>query len=435
MDSLNEAIEALTDGAFDLLTRLVAETSTVGVEHGAQEVLAAELSSLGFTVERLQIPDDIGEQAGSGVALQSYAGRYDVIGQRRPLNAVPASGVQSRSLVINGHIDVVPADDTERWTSEPFQPDVRDGWLYGRGAGDMKSGFAAGLLAVRALDMVRPGWLGDGSLTVVSAIEEECTGNGTLAACRAGYLGDAALLLEPTDLDLLLAGIGIIWVEITVEGRSGHAESASRIVNPIPAAIPILEALHAFETQLNKAHESGTDADPAFVSVGHPYNVNVGEFHAGDWASSVPPTARIGVRVGYPQQWNAEAAFAAVKRAVLERCAEDAWLSVHPPRFRLNGFRAERYAQPSEGRLVEMVSASHEAVHGTVPKRVALGSTTDARFYLNQFAVPAVAYGPRTRNMHGVDEAVELNSVVDVARTVAHFLLKWFDVDREDANG
>src|SRR5215470_19624506 len=101
------------------------------------------------------------------------------------------------------------------------------GWMTGRGAGDMKGGFAMGLLAVAALRRAMPDSL-LGELGFLSVIEEECTGNGTLAACHAGVLGDAAVLLEPTGLALLLGGVGVLWVEIEIDGIGAHAEAADR---------------------------------------------------------------------------------------------------------------------------------------------------------------------------------------------------------------
>lgn len=415
---LDEVIGRLAPTAFGVLRRLVAEPSTVGHESGAQEVLAAELAKLGFDVTRLAIPETIGSDPDAGVPSRSYAGRYDLVGERGEKGG--------RSLLLNGHIDVVPADDPVGWTSPPFVATERDGWLVGRGAGDMKGGFAAGMLALWALDEVAPGWLG-GRLTVVSAIEEECTGNGTLAAGRAGYTAEAALLLEPTDLDILLGGISIVWVDIEIDGRAGHAEAALRSVNPIAAIPAVLVALQEFEQQMNAAHRSA--GDPAFSQMIHPYNVNVGTVHAGDWASSVPAVARLQVRVGHPGSWSSEETLERVRAVVLAGVRSDPWLVQHPPRCALTGFRAQRHAQEPRGELVDLLARAHESAHGRPPGRVVIGSTTDARFYLNQFQMPAVAYGPRTRNMHGTDEAVEMVGIVECARSVARFLSDWFAPD------
>ena len=423
MAGVDETVAALAPEAVELLKELVRAHSTVGREAAAQEVLADALTEAGFVVERLEIPESIAADALACVPQVPYDGR-PVLVARRPA-AQPQSGAPS--LLLNGHMDVVPAEDAGGWSTSPFDPLERDGWLLGRGAGDMKSGFAMGLLAIRALDAALPGWQ-RGDLVLVSAIEEECTGNGTLAACRAGVEADAALLLEPTDLDLLLAGIAIAWVEVVVEGRAGHAEAAGRSVNPVLAAAPVLEGLRRLQRRMNDEHAAG--GDPVFASIADPYQVNVGRFHSGSWASSVPEVARLEVRVGHPAEWSAEDTLERVRDAVREASDGDPWLTEHPPVLRLSGYRAERYPQDPGDPFVRSLAAAHETVHGQEPAAVAIGSTTDARYYVNQLGMPTVAYGPRTRNIHGVDEAVELASIVDGARTLTRFLPDWLSGGR-----
>lgn len=413
---LDASVARLAPRAFALLADLIEQRSTVGQEGDAQEVLADALESAGFAVQRMPIPEAIADDPAAGIPRLPYAGRYDLIGRR-------GNAAADRTLVVNGHIDVVPADDERAWTSPPFTAVERDGWLHGRGAGDMKGGFAAGLLALWALDEVDPGWL-TGGLTLVSAIEEEYTGNGTLAAARAGHLGQAALLLEPTDLDVLLAGIAITWVTIELPGLAGHAEAALHSVNPVLSLGAVIDALRALEAELNAAHAAG--GDPAFAAMEHPYNLNIGTVSAGDWPSSVPASARLEVRVGHPADWSSEQALERVRRAVTDALAADPWFAGHPPVAHLSGFRAQRYAQSPDVPLVSTLAAAHADVHGGEPARFALASTTDARFYVNQFGMDAAAYGPRARNIHGTDEAVELASVVDCARVVARFLRDWY---------
>ena len=216
-ERIDAEIDALAEGAFAFLERLVAEPSVVGEEAGAQAVVEAELARLGFAVELLEVPESIASDPLAGVPQGSYAGRPVVVGR--------LSGGEGPTLLVNGHVDVVPAGWPGLWSSPPFAPVRRDGWLHGRGAGDMKCGFAMALLAVEALLRAAPEALA-GSLVFVSAIEEECTGNGTLASIRAGVVGDAVLLPEPTGLDLLLGGAGVLWCELTVSGRAGHAHEA-----------------------------------------------------------------------------------------------------------------------------------------------------------------------------------------------------------------
>jgi acetylornithine deacetylase len=425
MRGLDDAVDAFAPDAFAVLEDLVRADSTVGHEAAAEEVLAAALVELGFTIERLAIPESIAADPIAGVPQQSYAGRYDLVGRRA------GTAAEAPSLLLNGHIDVVPVEDAGGWTSPPFTPVIRDGWLFGRGAGDMKCGFAMGLLAIRALDAVDPGWQ-RGDLTVVAVIEEEATGNGALAAGRAGVLADAAVLLEPTNLELLLAGIAIVWIEVVVEGRAGHAEAAGSSVNPILASAAVLSGLERLEQRMNADHRAG-DGDPVFAAIDAPYGVNVGRFTSGSWSSSVPEVARIGVRVGHPASWTAEETLEQVRLAVQEASLDDPWLVAHPPTFRLNGYRAERYAQDPAHPLVQQVARAHETVHGSTPPAVSIGSTTDARYYVNQFDTPALAYGPVVRNIHGVDESVELASIVAGARTLTRFLPAYFGA--EEAQG
>jgi acetylornithine deacetylase len=410
-EAVDAAIGDGAEAAFSFLERLVASPSTVGREFPAQRIVAAELGRLGFEVTELPVPAGTADAAPGGVAQASYAGRPNVLGRINPGG--------SPSLLLNGHVDVVPAE-SGRWAGDPFIPLRADGWLTGRGAGDMKGGFAMGLLAVAALRRAAPDAL-RGELGFLSVIEEECTGNGTLAACRAGVLADAAVLLEPTDLNLLLGGTGIVWAEIEVDGVAAHAEAADRAVNPVRFLPPLLRALARLEDELNKPGD-----DPAFDHLPRPYNVNVGTVSAGDWPSSVPARARLGVRVGFPRRWTPAEAFDRVRAAVLGAAADDPWLAAHPPSVRPAGFRAEGYLIDEDHPLVRALGAAHERVHGAPPRRMVMGSTTDARYYLNQFGVPAVAYGPRSRNIHGTDEAVELASIVSGARVLARFMASFF---------
>jgi len=411
--NLDARIAANAEDAFRFLERLVAEPSVVGAEQSAQEVLADELAGLGFEIERLPIPSGIAAVPHAGVPLCSYDGRYDLVARR--------SGAAGRpSLLLNGHIDVVPAEEPGQWTTPPFAPNRRDGWLYGRGAGDMKCGFAMGVLAIRSLLDVAPDAI-SGPLTVLAAIEEECTGNGSLAAAEQGILADAVILLEPTDLDLLLGGVGILWLEVTVTGRAAHAEAVGSAVNAIEAAFPLIAALRQFEDELN-----ATEHDPRIVGTDRPYVVNVGRFAGGDWGSSVPAVARFEVRVGFPWTWTAARAEASVRERLAQAARGDAWLAANQPTVRASGFRAEGYDLPADAPLAQLLGAAHRAAHGSDPRTTVMGTTTDARTYINRYGTPAICYGPRTTQIHGIDEGVELASIVAGARTLARFIAAWY---------
>ncbi len=410
-DRLDAAIASCAEDAFGFLERLVAEPSTVGNEHGALSVFADELAGLGFTVRWIDLPVDIADDPRAGVPQPTTGRRTQVVAVTGP--------AQGRALLLNGHIDVVPADSPGRWASPPFEPRRDGARLYGRGAGDMKAGFAMGVLALRALLSVAPDIL-TGPLSFLAAIEEECTGNGTLAAAREGVLAEAVVLLEPTGLDLMVGGVGILWVDVEVAGVSAHAESAHRAVNPVDLVYRLVAGLREWTDGLAQRCP-----DPDLDDVPSPYNLNVGELAAGDWPSSVPTSARVRLRIGYPRAWTADDAEREVTLALKELVRRDGGFPTEPT-VRSSGFRARGYHLDADHPLVRAVAAAHRDAHGADPGVFSLGSTTDARTYLNDFGVPALCYGPAAADIHGVDESVDLDSVVDGARTLARFLAEWY---------
>jgi len=286
----------------------------------------------------------------------------------------------------------------------------------------MKGGFAMATLALDALLAVEPDAI-RGSLTFLSVIEEECTGNGTLAAARAGVLADAVILPEPTGLDMLLAGVGILWLDVVLEGKSAHAESADRAVNPVDLALIVVAQLRAFEREMNG------DIEDSMRDVGHPYNINIGMVDAGDWRSSVPARATLRLRIGHPTSWSSADAMSKVRASI--DAIDHPWLQAHPPTLRAAGFRAKGYAMPADDPLAKRLADAHRSAHGDAPIGVAMASTTDARLYLNDFDVPALCYGPVAHDIHGIDESVELSSIVAGARTLARFIADWFSQPKD----
>jgi acetylornithine deacetylase len=248
----------------------------------------------------------------------------------------------------------------------------------------------------------------------VSAIEEECTGNGTLASLRAAVRGDAVLLPEPTGLDLLLGGAGVLWCDLAVSGHAGHAHDAEGGANPILACLALASELRALEAELNR----GGGEERCVV--------NIGTIEGGDWRSSAPTGARLGVRVGFPAGWEVAAAEAAVRAGVERAASAPAWPRGASVTVAFDGFRAVGYDLAPGHPFVRLLAEAHESVHGNRPRPHRLATTTDARHYINELALPALCYGPRVRDIHGVDEAVELASIVDGARTLTRFLPTYF---------
>jgi acetylornithine deacetylase len=415
-EALDRLVDERAPHAFDFLERLVREPSLLGAERGALRLVGDELERLGFAIEWLPIPAAIGDDPDAGVPVHDYAGRSVLVARRGEWDSPDGR----RSLLLNGHLDVVPAGNPQQWSSDPFSPErTADGRMTGRGSGDMKAGIAMATLALDALAAARPEsrrW----PIALVGVIEEECTGNGTLASIRAGVTADAVLIPEPTDLTVRLWGSGVIWVDVVTAGLAAHAKEGGG-VNAAGRLEPIARALQGLAAELTAHHQ------PPGADWHERYHVNVGVVTAGDWRSTVPSEARMGVRFGFPSHWTPDEAERRIRETIREVADRDEWLSQHPPTVELSGFRAQGYSLSADDELARVVRDAHERVHGEVPAFSGIDGTTDARFYRNQLDVPALCYGPRAHAIHGADESVELDSIVAGARTLTRVLPDWIE--------
>lgn len=414
--ALDRAVQENADRAFQFLEELVSASSVVGSEQQALDVFVREIESIGLLVKELPFSNAPDTDPRAGVT-QTGADLSD--GRFQVLASTPGEG--ELTLLLNGHIDVVPASTPELWTSPPFQPERRNDRMYGRGAADMKSGFAIGTLALRALRATHSDLFARKKLGFLAVIEEECTGNGALrAVTEHGVIAPEVVLLEPTDLGLMVGGVGVLWLDIHVVASAAHAYEAHAHVNAVDLGMRLVAALRQWADRLNTS-----EPEPSMAAGASAYNVNLGKVQSGDWTSSSPASGTLSVRVGFPRAWTIEQAEEEVRRVIETAVAGDHDFP-HQPDVEPSGLRAPGYLLDVDSILVKDLSAAHEEAHGVPPATFTLGSTTDARTYLNHFGVPAVCFGAIAYDMHGIDESVDLQSIVDAARTLARFLLMRF---------
>lgn len=386
-------------------------------EAPAQDFMAAAMRARGLAVDRWQIRvEDIRHLPGFSPVTVSYDNAWNVVGTHRP-----AAQAQGRSLILNGHIDVVPTGPLDMWTQPPFAPTVEDGWMRGRGAGDMKAGLAANLFALDAL--ARLGLAPAADVIVQSVIEEECTGNGALACLQRGYRAEAALITEPSAETLGAAQVGVMWFQVKVRGKPAHVAVAGSGANAIEACFPIIGALHALEARWNETKHT------AFAEHAHPINFVVSRIEGGDWTSSVPAWCTFDMRIGlYPGQ-DLAAVRAEVEATVAQAARSDAFLAQNPPQIVYHGFQAEGYVLQADTEAQRLLERCHEAVAASPLGLRAGTGTTDARFYGLYAGIPALVYGPKAENIHAFDERVELESVRRVTQAVALFVAEWCGVE------
>lgn len=411
---IRDAVDAAFDAQVQFTAELVRHPSVRGAEQTAQDFMAGALRERGFVVDRWHIDvDAIRHLPGFSPVHADYSSALSVVGGHRPRS------VTGRSLILNGHMDVVPVGPLEMWDAPPFEPRTEDGWMYGRGAGDMKAGLAECLYALDALRAL--GLQPAADVFVQSVIEEECTGNGALACLQRGYRADAALIPEPLGDALVSAQIGVIWFQVKLRGRPVHVAYAGTGANAIEAAYPIIQALHRLEADWNSAARR----HPAYADVEHPLNLNVGRIVGGDWPSSVPAWCTFDVRIAvFPGQPVAEA------RRELEDCIRSAaqdnpFLADYPPEVVYHGFLAEGYVLENADEPTRVLAEAHQAAFGEPLRRISTTATTDARFYGLYAGIPALVYGPTSEAIHGFNERVNLESVRRNTQAMALFIADW----------
>ncbi|MBX6375681.1 MAG: ArgE/DapE family deacylase [Acetobacteraceae bacterium] len=417
-----DAVESLREEGVETLKRLVRCPSTLGQEASALEEMARIYADLGLAPRRVPTdPAVLAAHPGFSPPLIGYEGRDNVVAVHVPRER------KGRSLVLQGHVDVVPEGAADMWATPPFEPDIRGGRMYGRGAGDMKAGIVSYCMAFKALRLA--GLQPAAEVQMHAVIEEECTGNGALACMLAMPKADAVIIPEPgPGLDgLYTAEVGVVWAWVTVSGRPAHVRDMQAGINAIEAATFIASRFKDYEAEMNRAER----IHPAFRGVNHPVNVNLGTFEGGEWNSSVPTRARIGLRVGVMMGYTAAQTRADIERIVAE-ASRDERLRGAQVKLEFKGFMADPCLFDTEAEIVRLARRNYaEATGGTLRDYPATGLTDGRHFVLYQ-GTPVACFGPDAQDIHGIDENVGLDSMHGITRTIALTLAEWCGVERAE---
>ncbi len=420
--ALSERIlRAVDDGFFDQVefTReLIRFRSLRGEEQAIQDHLFRVFRDRGLSTDRFAMDREAIEAHPGGARFSSeHSEAPIVVGIHRPRRE------NGRSLILQSHVDVVPAGPAAMWTHPPFEPAIDGDWLFGRGGADMKAGGAANLFCLDALRRI--GLQPAATVTVQSVVEEESTGNGALMTHLRGYRADAVLIPEPEDEKLVRANIGVLWFTVEVRGLPVHVREMGSGANAIDAAYRVIAALRELEERWNA--EKGRH--PHFEEEEHPINLNVGRIEGGDWASSVPAWCRLHCRIAiYPGRPAADAA-REIEEVVSAFSRADGFLANNPPRVSFDGFFAEGYVLPEGSDAERALGDAHRASTDLPLETFMTAGYLDTRVYALYDRVPALCYGPASRNIHGVDECVSLPSLKRITGTMALFVAEWCGVE------
>jgi acetylornithine deacetylase len=405
-------LDAVDESAAELVTFLadLVRMPSVGgtdVENAAQRYLAGVFERVGLEVDHWQVPlpELLAEADFPGVEVDRDEA-WGLVGRLAGRGA-------GRTLMLNGHVDVVPPGDPAGWTGgDPYAARLDGGLLYGRGACDMKAGLTAALFAVRAL--ARSGVPLGGDVLLASVQGEEDGGLGTYALIRRGWRADACVIPEPTGLDIVPATAGALTFRLRVPGRAAHAARRSGGVSALEKFWPIWRALSALEQRRNAS------VDPLLARWDIAYPISVGVVRGGEWASTVPDVLVAEGRLGVALDEPVAAARADLERAVARACDSDPWLRDTPARVEWWGGAFASGRLPGHSDLAQRMSRAHAQVSARPARIWAAPYGSDLRLLTNLAGVPTLHYGPGdTEKAHAADESVSLHEVLECTRTLA----------------
>ncbi len=353
-----------------LAEQLIARRSATPDDAGCQALIASRLAPLGFVCETIASNDVTNLWARRGI--------------ERPL------------FVFAGHTDVVPTGPLEQWSSDPFVPDERDGYLYGRGAADMKTSIAAFVVAVEEFVVSHPAHRGSIALLITSDEEGPAT-DGTVRVCERlsarGEVLDYCIVGEPTSQDALGDIIkngrrGSLSGRLTVKGIQGHIAYPHLARNPIHEIADVLAALVAIEW------DRGNDAFP-------PTTFQVSNVHAGTGATNViPGTAVADFNFRFSTDSTAETLKARVHQVLdAKGLAYDlAWIVGGLPFL------------TRAGTLSQAVTAAIRRETGVDATLSTTGGTSDGRF-ISKICAQTIEFGPVNASIHKIDECVAVAAI------------------------
>ena len=330
-------------------------------------------------------------------------------GRPNVLASIGASGA-GRTLLLEGHTDVVTEGDAREWSHPPFGGDLVDGRIYGRGSADMKSGLAAAMVAAAAIK--RSGARLGGRLVVGALVDEEGDMLGARHLCTTalGRELSAAIICEPEQNELCLEQRGVVWARVTVRGRMAHGAMPEAGINPITALGALLREAPALERRLRRLCRRSPHLRPPTVTPTMAQAPVQGVPQSNVIPSTAQATLDIRLTPGPDADAVAKEIDVACQRA-MEACpgATVEWQPV-------NGYRMATRVERSEP-LVRAMGRGVRQATGKPPRFGGVPGSTDGTILRMTLGIPIVTCGPGHRLIpHQVDEHVEVAELVDAAR-------------------
>lgn len=412
-------IDQNTSSIVAFLQNLIRIPSVTGNEGPIQDYIAGYITDMGLEVDKF-VPDKaaLRKHPAYVETEQSYEGRPNVVGLLKGTGG-------GQSLLFNGHVDVIPEGAAENWTHGCWSGEIEDSRIYGRGAADMKSGVAAMTMALKAIRECQISLKGD--VIAEYVMDEELTGNGTLACVTKGYSADAGICCETSSMHVQPGSIGRIWFEIRVKGKAAGIQRRYEGVNAIDLGYIVMKAVSAFERSRIE-----TISHPLYPEMRAAIPCMVGQFESGTYASAFPDTCVMkGSMATVPGEDSAAVKLAFVEFVMATIREQDPWFIESPPEIKFVGYFAEPSEIPSESPIVRLLCESYQDIMSREPVVSGRQGAADIR-HLNQYGnTPTVIFGPgMTEQMHANNEWVDIQDYINSVKILSETIIRWCGVNK-----
>ncbi|AKL94824.1 acetylornithine deacetylase ArgE [Clostridium aceticum] len=419
IERLKETLQINRDKYIGWLKHLISINTEVighgikgGREKNGQEYIEGLLKSLGAVIERDQLDE---ERILKGVSCyqegnlgHDYRDRFNVYGR--------FDGIEDgNTLLFNGHVDTMPPGDLQDWDINPWEPEIKDGLLYGLGAADMKAGLMA---SIAAYDLIKEAGINlKGKVLINSVVDEEGGGNGTLTSMLYGNQADGAVVCEPTGNKIIIAHMGFVFFDIKTQGLAVHSGNKWRGVSAIEKMMKIINGLDELEEDWKTQYTNPLLPLP---------NLNVGEIHGGSAGSTVASSCSIKICVHYlPEVMSYDSVVEEITEKINSISDQDTWLKEHRPTWEIyqagGGFQIAQ-----EHHFVQTALKAFQNISETLIAGSPAGN--DARLIHNIGKIPTIIAGPgNLEQCHAVNEYVSVDMYINYILKYAKLILDFCD--------